>query len=324
VAEIRRFPFVRHLRTDAVSHIIQYRGAQVHKSGVGLALWFNPMHDSIAEIPTDYREQTLVVHGRTADFQAATVQGILTFRAADPERLAARIDFSIDLSSGQWRSQPLEKLTLMLSQLAQEYALGYIARTPVRMLLSAGVAPIRDAIEAGLRATSTLEAMGLELETVRIGSVAPSADLEKAIEAPTRERIKQEADEAAYGRRALAVEKERAIAENEMQNQIELAKREEQLIAQRGSNAKRTAIDAADASKVRATSEAERIAIVEGARADLERQRLEFIANVQPKTLMALAAREFAGKIENIEHLNITPDLLGTLLTDVLAGREAS
>jgi hypothetical protein len=34
---------------------------------------------------------------------------------------------------------------------------------------------------------------------------------------------------------------------------------------------------------------------------------------------MGLAAREFAGKIETIEHLNLTPDLLGTVLTDLLA-----
>jgi hypothetical protein len=34
---------------------------------------------------------------------------------------------------------------------------------------------------------------------------------------------------------------------------------------------------------------------------------------------MGLAAREFAGKIETIEHLNLTPDLLGTVLTDLLS-----
>jgi len=51
--------------------------------------------------------------------------------------------------------------------------------------------------------------------------------MEKAMEAPIRECIQQEADEAAFARRALAVEKERAIKENELKNQIELAKRDE-------------------------------------------------------------------------------------------------
>ena len=51
---------------------------------------------------------------------------------------------------------------------------------------------------------------------------------------PTREAIQQAADEATFQRRAQAVEKERAIQENELQNKIELARREEQLIAQKG------------------------------------------------------------------------------------------
>ena len=46
-------------------------------------------------------------------------------------------------------------------------------------------------------------------------------------------------DKATFERRALAVEREGAIAENELQNQIELARRQEQLVAQNGANARR-------------------------------------------------------------------------------------
>jgi regulator of protease activity HflC (stomatin/prohibitin superfamily) len=170
-----------------------------------------------------------------------------------------------------------------------------------------------------LRGTSTLADMGLELVTVRISAVSPSADLEKAIETPMREQIKQEADEATYSRRALAVEKERAIAENEMQNKIELAKRETQLIAQQGANALSEAGDNAEAAKIANDAEAERVATLEGARVRLERERLAFMADVPPAVLLSMAAQEFAGKIEKIENLNITPDMLGTLLTNMLA-----
>ena len=37
-----------------------------------------------------------------------------------------------------------------------------------------------------------------------------------------------------------------------------------------------------------------------------------------PVVLLGLAALEFAGKITRIENLSITPDLIGTLLTNVL------
>lgn len=319
MAEIRRFPIVRHMRADAISHVLLYRNAKLRRAGRGLAVWFNPMSDSIAEVPIDDQDLQLVVHARTLDFQDIALQGVITYRAADPEKLAQRIDFSIDLANGQWMADPVDKVGAMFTQLAQEYAINYIARTPVREVLTGGVAPLRDAIDAGLRSTNTLAGMGIELVTVRIGNIAPTSDLEKAIEAPMREKIKQEADEAAYSRRALAVEKERAIAENEMQNKIELAKREEQLLEQQGQNARRQAEDAADAAKIEANSEADRIATVEGAKAALERERIELVGTVDPKVLLALAAQEFAGKLQSIQNFTITPDMLGSLLTDALA-----
>ena len=55
--------------------------------------------------------------------------------------------------------------------------------------------------------------MGLEVVTVRVADVSPSAELKRALQTPTFERLQQQADEATFERRALAVEKERAIAE---------------------------------------------------------------------------------------------------------------
>jgi len=321
MAEIRKYPFLRHVRSDAVDYVIHYRRASVVRSGPGLSFWFNPMTDSLAEVPTPDRELALVVNGRTADFQDVMVNAALTYRASDPKRLAERVDFTIDPYQGQWVHQPIEKVGLMLTQLAQEHALSFVTATPIRELLAGGVAPIRSAIEAGLRATPSLAEMGLELVTVRVSAVTPTADLAKAIEAPTRENIKQAADEAAYGRRALAVEKERAIAENEMQNKIELAKREEQLLEQQGTNARRQAEDAAEAAQIAAAAEAGRITTVESAQDAMARERLDVLKGVAPATLMAMAAREFAANLKNVEHLNITPELLGSLLSDALAGK---
>jgi len=313
MAEIRRFPILYHLRSDAVSHVMHYRRARVIRSGPGLSMWFNPMTDSIAEVPTDDRELALLLHARSSDFQDVMAQGVLTYRAVVPQSLARRVDFTIDLRRGSWREEPLEKLGLMLSQMAQEHALNYMTVHPIKTLLADGVLPLRDAIEKGVRATAALGEMGLELVTVHIGSIKPSADLEKAIEAPTRERIKQDADEAAFARRAMAVENERAIAENEMHNRIELAKREAALLEQQGENARRQAIDAAETARIGGDARALRIKTIEGARSEVERERVAFLEKVGPPTLLALAARDFAGKVGAIEHFNVTPDLLALL-----------
>src|SRR5262249_10499731 len=150
----------------------------------------------------------LLFHGRSADFQDVTTQGVLTFRVNDPAALAERFDFTIDLAQGRYVKEPLEKLALMLSELAQQHAWGFIVRTPLRQLLGEGRAIIRERVEAGLATDRSLQEMGLAIVSVRISSIKPSADLEKALEAPMREKIQQESDEAAFQRRALAVEKE--------------------------------------------------------------------------------------------------------------------
>ncbi|MCW2972719.1 MAG: hypothetical protein JWN72_992, partial [Thermoleophilia bacterium] len=147
----------------------------------------------------------------------------------------------------------------------------------------------------------------------------PTSSVAEALQTPARERIQQDADEATFQRRATAVEKERAIEENELQNRIELARRREQLVAQDGANARLAATEAAAAEQIAAASEAERTALVEGANVASERDRIAIYRDLEPGVLLALAAREAAGSLPPIGTLNLTPDLLGTALAQLTA-----
>src|SRR5262245_9974322 len=126
MAEITALGPFRHLRAEATSHVLGYRHAHLRLSGRGLAFWFSPWNASLAELPVDDREVSLVVHARSADFQDLVIQGVVTYRIVDPVRTAERIDFSIDPRKGTWLRQPLEKISLILSQLAQQHALAHV------------------------------------------------------------------------------------------------------------------------------------------------------------------------------------------------------
>lgn len=329
MAHITRFPFVRHLRSDPTAHVLHFRRGRLVRSGRGVSYWFQPLTAGIAEIPCDDRELAFLFHARTSDFQDVTTQGVVTYRVADPERLAARVDFSIDLARGVWKQSPLEQIGHLLSQLAQQFAWDYVAHTPVKDVLAEGIARACEEIEKGFAAHAPLAEMGLAIVAVRITGVAPTADLEKALQTPTREAIQQQADEATFQRRALAVEKERAIQENELQNRIELAKREELLIGQQGSNARRLAREtseadaiAAEASAARvrltAAAEADSIRTVQTAKVEAEKSRIDIYRDLPTGVLMGLAARRFAGKLRRIDHVNVGGDVLGGALTDLL------
>jgi regulator of protease activity HflC (stomatin/prohibitin superfamily) len=325
MAEVTTYPLVRHFRAEPTAHVLRYSKGTPKADGAGLAFWFRPTSAAIVEVPLDDQELPFVFHARSADFQQLTVQGVITFRFRDPQLVAKRIDFSLDLATGSWTEAPLEQVQGVLVQMAQQYVIDELVRIDLRQILADGVAPLRSRIADGLRAEGTLAEMGLEIVAVRVASVAPASEVEKALQQPTREEIQQKADEAAFARRAQAVDKERAISENELGNRIELARRTEQLVAQEGANDRRRAEeeaaaraiagDATDAEERKAASrKADAVELIETARLQAERERAKINAELGSQVLLALAAQELAGQLGKIEHLTITPELITPML----------
>lgn len=317
MATIRTIGPVAQLRSEASRHVVRYRNGRLRQSGRGLVFWFRPETASISELPMDDREMTLFVRGRSRDFQAVAVQGTIGWHVVDPERLASRVDFSIDLRTGKLRGEPVERIEARLSGIAGQAVLHHLGASPVRALLDAGPDPLRLILEATLAEAPALAEIGVGPVSVRLTNLAPTSELERALQTPTFEALQQKADEATFARRALGVEKERAIAENELATRTELAQRESLLIAREAENARDRAAALAEARGLEAGAEAGRIRLVEGARAEAEAQRVAVYRDLAPATLLGLAARELAGKLETIEHVNVTPDLLASLVGEV-------
>jgi regulator of protease activity HflC (stomatin/prohibitin superfamily) len=318
MAQLKRYGLFRQLRSEASAHVQLFKNGRLKRSGRGLAFWFIPDGASIAETPMDDRDLPFLFNSRSKDFQEVTVQGMIVWRVADAEKLTQRIDFSIDLAKGFPLGQPVDQIATLLTGLAQQLSAGYLASLDVAALLAAGVQPLNERMQAGLVGAEGLSAMGLQVVSVRVADVSPSTELKRALQTPTFERLQQQADQATFERRALAVEKERAIAENELQNKIELARREKELIEREDDNARNRATAEAAAKKIENDASAEGIRTVDQARTDMERGRMEIYADLPPAVMLGLAAREFAGKLQSIEHLNVTPDMLSALLGDAL------
>ena len=314
MAHIRKFGLFAQLRSDASNHVIRYSRGRVRQSGRGLVFWFMPATASIAEVPMDDRQMALYVQGRSRDFQTVVVQGTLSWHVSEPEKLAERIDFSIDHLSGKYQSEPLDRIEGRLGGLVNQAALQYFAESPVQAILDAGLEPLRHRLDEALAGDPSLGDIGIAVVAVRLTNLAPSSELERALQTPTFEALQQKADQATFERRALAVEKERAIAENELANKTELARREKKLITEEADNARSRATAQAEARQIEAAAEAERIRTIESARAEAEQARMSIYQGLAPSVLLGLAARDLAGKLKSIEHVNVTPDLLSTLL----------
>jgi regulator of protease activity HflC (stomatin/prohibitin superfamily) len=321
MADIQVYPLFRHLRGAPTTYIRHTRNGRVVHEGVGQSFWFRPLSAILSEAPVDDRELPLLFHARTSDYQDVVVQVTVTYRIAAPVRAVERLDFGIDPRTGHWQATPLEQLASLLMELAQQHALELLARMSLAEALVDAPPRLRERIETGLAADERLEQIGLAVVAIRVGPVRPETDLEKALGTPARELVQQEADRATFERRALAVESERAIAENELHNQIQLAKREEELIAQRGQNEQRRVEDAAAASRVDAGAQADRIRLVGEAEAEAESARLAAYGELQPPILLGLALKELAANLPQIERLTLAPDVLSDALARVAGKR---
>lgn len=331
MADITRYPFVRHLRGTATVHVEHVHNGHLRHAGTGLSFWFRPLSAVLSEVPVADRELPLLFHARTSDFQDVTVQATVTYRITEPAVASTRIDFSVDPETGAWLATPLDQVAGLLTEIVQQHSLALLAAMTLTDALVTGVEEVRRTVGAAVTGDARLGETGISVVGLRVVAIRPEPEVEKALRTPAREQVQQEADRATYERRAVAVERERAISENELQSRIELARREEQLVTQRGTNARREAEEEAVAGQIGAEAHAQRATTLAEGEASATRTRGEAQAATETALLAARrdlpeqvlwteALRELSGRLPDIDSLVITPDLLAPLLARLGTG----
>jgi regulator of protease activity HflC (stomatin/prohibitin superfamily) len=209
---------------------------------------------------------------------------------------------------------------------------------------------IAEAVMAGLRTRAEITSLGLDILGVSIRAVKPSPETAKALEAEAREAILKNADEAIFARRNFAVEQERAIRESELDTEIAVEQkkrsiRETQMDAEasvaRKKNEQREAdmiteitlenkrqdfvqLNAAN-TRTLADADAYRVGALMKIFEGVDTRVIQALAaaGMQPSQLIAQAFTGIAEKAEKIGELNMSPELLRSLL-DRPRGQEAA
>lgn len=335
---IRNFPFISHYLGSANTHVVHLNNGTPTHQGIGQSFWFRPQTSVLSEVPATDQEQPIMFHVVTRDQQDVTVQSNVTYRFADAVLASQRLDFGIfpARKKGEGEADGRQRVAQVIGQSAQSIALNLFATLGLAETLDSGIARLHAALVEGLSSDPRLASSGIQVLGVRVLSVRPEADVEKALQTPVRERLQAEADRATYERRALAVERERTISENELASKIELAKRRENLVAQEGANAQREAQEAAASELITARSNAEREQIQAQARAqrqavlseaaaaeirllgEAEALKADALMKVQieagAEILMALALQTAAENLPEVGSITVTPDMLAGLL----------
>jgi hypothetical protein len=293
----------------------------VRREGTGLSFFYFAPNSTIAAVPVASSDVPFIFLDTTADFQAVTVQGHLTYRVTDPRKLAEQLDYSVR-PDGAYATDDPDKLPLRTTHAAQTALRAEVQGRPLRsVLVEADAIALR--VLAALVASPALEALGVQVQSFSILAVKPVPETAKALEAEARERLLREADDAIYSRRNNAVEQERTIRENELNTEVAVQAKQREIEETRlaglislEEQRRQLVTTEAENSRTRADAQAYSVEATIRPLAALDPKSLQVLSAraVDPRLMVAMAFQEIAANATKVGNLNISPELLQTLL----------
>ena len=85
---------IRFMKAPPTTYVLHYKDGRVKREGPGLSFFTTRRRRRWWRCRWPRRRAVRLQRGHAADFQAVTVQGQLTYRVAEPQRLASLLDFS--------------------------------------------------------------------------------------------------------------------------------------------------------------------------------------------------------------------------------------
>lgn len=312
---------IGYMKAAPTTYVIHHQNGRVRREGPGLSFFYFAPASVISTVPLASRDVPFAFQETTADFQAVTVQGQLAFRIVRPLATAALLDFSVGVT-GRYTSDDPDKLPDRLVQAAQTLTRAVVQRLSLREALTRSDA-LGAEVLARLRASDEVAMLGVEILGLTIVAVRPTPEMARALEAEAREELLRGADQAIYDRRNAAVEQERRIRESELNTEI--AVQEKQRRIREAGVAADVAVERGRAELIEARAANERrdadtrayalAAVLEPLRAtDWRTLTAAGLGGGDAATSIALAFREMAENAGRIGELNVTPELLRSLI----------
>jgi hypothetical protein len=318
----------RYLKATPTTHVLHYHGGKLVHDGVGLSFWYFAPTDVIALVPISSRDVPFVFNEVTADFQDVTIQGDLTCRIRDVKKVAALLDHTAD-THGLYRSEDPSKLNDRLIHAAQILTRAFTQKRPLKEVLVNSDALVSEVLE-GLKSSDGVAMLGVEVLGLSIISIKAAPEMSKALQTDAREELLRRADEAIYARRNAAVELERTIKENELNTEVAVQTKqreiaETKLNGQIAIEERRRSLVSVESDNIKTTADAQAYA----AEAQLKPLRtmdtkaLQVLAagSSDPRLMVAMAFQEIAANATKVGNLNISPELLDSLLRSTPQGR---
>ncbi len=331
---------IKHIKFDSMTYVLHFSNGKISKEGRGLSFFYFAPNSSIVAIPMGSNDLPFIFSESTNDYQTVTIQGQISYKINNPKTLADVLDFTVT-DNGQYKKNDIEKLNQRIINEAQTATSSYIHEIKLKDAIRSAKT-IEDKILEGLKNSSAISMLGIEILGANILAIQATPEMARALETETREKLQQEADQAIYERRNFAVEQERRIKETELNTEIAVEEKQKQIAEKKmESDVQKAENDR----KLREMKLEADIAVENQRKLLIEQQTANdkkvaetqgyviettlkpykgmdwkiltaLNNNADPKFNISLAFRRLAENADKIGNLNISPELLDSILKD--------
>jgi regulator of protease activity HflC (stomatin/prohibitin superfamily) len=323
-----------------MTYVFHYKNGSIKQEGRGLSFFYFSPNSSIVAIPMGSNDLPFIFDESTSDYQTVNIQGQISYRIANPKILADVLDFTVN-KKGIYQKNDIEKLSQRIINEAQTATSSFVHGIKLKDAIRSA-REIEKQIQEGLVSSQAVGMLGIEILGVSILAVRATPEMTRALETETREKLQQEADQAVYERRNFAVEQERKIKESELNTEIAVEEKQKQIAekkmeseVQKAENERKLRemqLEADIAIENKRNLFVEQKAANDRKEADTQGYVMETTLkpykdidwktltalnnNSDPKFNIALAFRQIAENAGKIGNLNISPELLESILND--------
>jgi hypothetical protein len=290
---------INYYKGEPNSYVLSHRNGKLEQHGAGINFYYMPLTTTLAIVPLASQESQFIFNETTANFQEVSIQGSLTYHLSDPIELAKRLDFTVSPKTHRHKSEDPLQLVQRVVNSVQAHTRSEVMERSLEAALSE-VKDLSSVVFEKVANAPELTNLGIVLEGLHFTAVKATPDMQKALEADYRESLHKREDQAIYDRRKSAVVEERKIRESEMNTDVELENRRQELVDTQARNS---------------------LALAE-AEAKADELKLAPYGELPPQALIGLALKEWAGNAGMIDNLTITPDLLSKVVSFVSENRK--
>ncbi|MBX9785354.1 MAG: hypothetical protein K2X48_18875 [Chitinophagaceae bacterium] len=331
---------IKHIKFDSMTYVLHYKNGHIKREGRGLSFFYFSPNSSIVAIPMGSNDLPFIFSETTNDYQTVSIQGQISYKVGNAKTLADNLDFTVS-DNGQYKKNDIEKLNQRIINEAQTATASFIHGINLKDAIRSAK-KIEANIQEGLKSSSAISMLGIEILSANILAVQATPEMARALETETREKLQQEADQAIYERRNFAVEQERKIKESELNTEIAVEEKQKQIAEKKMESEVQKAENDRKLREMKLSADI----AVENQRKELIEQKtsndkkeaetqgyviettLKPYKDIDWKTLtalnnnpdprfnIALAFRQIAENADKIGNLNISPELLDSILND--------